>query len=150
MTAALERHAKRPDVLIAVSETLALIASTRKEEILQRMAPALPPLRSLLAQHADAGTRESEVVLRSLRKLEDQLLGSAKEKPTLTDDDDWSEVGTPRQNAQKSVVKAAQDEAKQAPSTGRRLRVNTRALILRIGFWGILCHDYTNLGNPRP
>ncbi|CAE7684509.1 unnamed protein product, partial [Symbiodinium sp. CCMP2456] len=113
MTSALERHAKRPDVLIAVSETLALIASTRKEDILQRMMPALPPLRALLAQHADAGTRESEVVLRSLRKLEDQLLGSAKEKPTLTDDDDWSEVGTPRQNAQKSVVKAAQDEAKQ-------------------------------------
>eukprot|EP00439_Symbiodinium_sp_Y106_P039722 s342_g4.t2 len=145
MTAALERHAKRPDVLIAVSETLALIASTRKEDILQRMMPALPPLRSLLAQHADASTRESEgeLLRPALRRAGeatlaeyitettddffDQLLGSAKEKPTLTDDDDWSEVGTPRQNAQKSVVKAAQDEAKQAADlTDRFKRWNDR------------------------
>jgi len=110
LTAALDRHKDRPDAVIAASETLALMASGRQQDILQRMIPALPLVQGMIADLGEDAA--AQVVLRSLHKLEAQLLSQAKHKGAK-DDDEWSDIGTPRQKVQKAMVKSAQDEAKQ-------------------------------------
>ncbi|CAJ1345089.1 unnamed protein product [Effrenium voratum] len=117
LTAALDRHEQRPDVLIAAAETLALLASGRHADILQRMMPSLPMVQAMVIKHSEAEGSEAKVVLRSLQKLEAQLLGSTKKE-----DDEWSDAGTPRQNAQKAVVRSAQDEVKQVAELHDRFK----------------------------
>lgn len=119
LTAALDRHKERPDAVIAAAETLALLASGRQGDILQRMMPALPLVQAMIADLGEDAA--AQVVLRSLQKLEAQLLSQAKHR-TAKDDDEWSDIGTPRQKVQKALVKNAQDEAKQVSELHDRFK----------------------------
>ncbi|CAK9069123.1 unnamed protein product [Durusdinium trenchii] len=108
LIAALDRHNQRPDVVIAASECLALLASGRQAELLERAMPALPLVQEQMAE-IDSEDASTQAVLRSLQKLEAQLLGTKQR----SDEDEWSDVGTPRQKVQTAMVKSSQEEAKQ-------------------------------------
>eukprot|EP00747_Dinoflagellata_sp_TGD_P168584 gnl/TRDRNA2_/TRDRNA2_195312_c0_seq1.p1 gnl/TRDRNA2_/TRDRNA2_195312_c0~~gnl/TRDRNA2_/TRDRNA2_195312_c0_seq1.p1 ORF type:complete len:601 (-),score=128.35 gnl/TRDRNA2_/TRDRNA2_195312_c0_seq1:66-1817(-) len=100
---ALERHVDRADVLIAASETMALI-SQGDSGLRKQLTAALPVVQGIIGRYereAESGkqgranrARDSEVVLRSLRKLEARLCELTGN--TGQDDDEMSEAGTPR------------------------------------------------------
>jgi len=124
--AALERHAERAEVVVAVAETLALLASSGDAELLASIVTGLPAVQSLqnrwheFAEAAVDGQRgpkenDCKVVMKSLEKLESHLSDSSGNyRKRIRDEDDWSEAGTPRENAQKNSLKAAQEEVLQA------------------------------------
>lgn len=133
--AAMDRHADRPDVLVAASETLFLMCTGEDKELLTAANAALPLVQSLVGRWSDkaaGGTddvndgvkpHDCEVVLRSLQKVEEKLIGSRRQSSNgQGDDDDWSEAGTPRQAARKSAAKGEKDQAQQAEDLVERFR----------------------------
>eukprot|EP00927_Polykrikos_kofoidii_P072005 TRINITY_DN68182_c0_g1_i1.p1 TRINITY_DN68182_c0_g1~~TRINITY_DN68182_c0_g1_i1.p1 ORF type:complete len:608 (-),score=104.48 TRINITY_DN68182_c0_g1_i1:93-1916(-) len=99
---ALDRHLGRADVLIAASETLVLLA--QGDAVLRKqMLASLPAVQGLIGRFEgvaaaanEAKRRDSEIVLRSLRKLEGQLTDSAIPGE---DDDNHSESEIPHLEA---------------------------------------------------
>jgi len=114
---ALERHVERPEVLIAASETVALLIQG-DSGLRKQMMPSLGMIQGIVARYESAKdaaerkqkAKDCEVVLRSLRKLEAQLADLA----TAPDDEECSEVGTPRMGQNKEQGRVEQANAGQA------------------------------------
>lgn len=128
---ALERHIERADVIIAVSETLALIAQD-STGLQKQLLASLPVVQGIVERYeaakkavaragggksADKKLRDCEIVLRSLRKLEGRLaeLGEADEEDAMSD------VATPRLDNRQEGNNVIQKNTKMASELMGRL-----------------------------
>jgi len=130
---ALERHVERADVLIAASETLALIAQDN-QGLQKQLLSSLPIIQSIVERYegakraavrpgagkqAEKKLRDCEIVLRSLRKLEGRLADLAE----VDEDDACSDVATPRLDANQEGTNVMQANGQKSAELMGRLNV---------------------------
>jgi len=130
---ALERHVERADVLIAASETLALIAQDN-QGLQKQLLSSLPIIQSIAERYegakqaavrpgagkgAEKKLRDCEIVLRSLRKLEGRLADLAE----VDEEDGASDVATPRLDANQEGANVMQANGQKTTELMGRLNV---------------------------